>query len=81
MAITNNQLGATVSGGYNTKVGVFETGKKDALGGAYEGVRFLALRDRKLEQYQVQDGVIIIGDRAFYDAKVKTVVLPEGLRL
>ena len=80
MAITNNQLGLTVSGGYNTKVGVFETGKKDAQGGAYEGVRFLALRDRKLEQYQVQDGVIIIGDRAFYDAKVKTVVLPESLK-
>jgi hypothetical protein len=49
MAITNNQLGLTVSGGYNTKVGVFETGKKDVQGGAYEGVRFLALRDRKLE--------------------------------
>lgn len=80
MAITNNQLGAPVSEVYNTKVGVFETGKKDAQGGAYEGVRFLALRDRKLEQYQVQDGVIIIGDRAFYDAKVKTVVLPEGLK-
>ena len=80
MAITNNQLGATVSGVYNTKVGVFETGKKDAQGGAYEGIRFLALRDRKLEQYQVQDGVIIIGDRAFYDAKVKTVVLPESLK-
>ena len=80
MAITNNQLGAAVSGVYNTKVGVFETGKKDAQGGAYEGVRFLALRDRKLEQYQVQDGVIIIGDRAFYDAKVKTVVLPESLK-
>ncbi len=80
MAITNNQLGATVSGVYNTKVGIFETGKKDAQGGAYEGVRFLALRDRELEQYQVQDGVIIIGDRAFYDAKVKTVVLPEGLK-
>ena len=61
-------------------MGVFETGKKDAQGGAYEGVRFLALRDRKLEQYQVQDGVIIIGDRAFYDAKVKTVVLPESLK-
>ena len=80
MAITNNQLGMTVSGVYNTKVGVFETGKKDAQGGAYEGVRFLALRDRKLEHYQVKDGVIIIGDRAFYDAKVKTVVLPEGLK-
>lgn len=61
MAITNNQLSATVSGIYNTKVGIFETGKKDEQGGAYEGVRFLALRDRKLEQYQVQDGVIIIG--------------------
>ncbi len=70
----------SVSGIYNTKVGVFETGKKDAQGGAYEGVRFLALRDRKLEQYQVQDGVIIIGDRAFYDAKLKTVVLPESLK-
>ena len=80
MAITNNQLSATVSGVYNTKVGIFETGKKDAQGGAYEGVRFLALRDRKLELYQVQDGVIIIADRAFYDAKVKTVVLPEGLK-
>lgn len=66
---------------YNTKVGVFETGKKDALGGAYEGNRFLALRDRKLEAYQVKDGVEIIGDRAFYDAKVERVVLPDSLKV
>lgn len=66
---------------YNTKVGVFETGKKDALGGAYEGNRFLALRDRKLETYQVKDGVEIIGDRAFYDAKVERVVLPDSLKV
>lgn len=66
---------------YNTKVGVFETGKKDVLGGAYEGNRFLALRDRKLETYQVKDGVEIIGDRAFYDAKVERVVLPDSLKV
>ena len=65
---------------YNTKVGVFETGKKDAQGGAYEGNRFLALRDRKLEAYQVKDGVEVIGDRAFYDAKVERVVLPDSLK-
>lgn len=66
---------------YNTKVGIFETGTKDAQGGAYKDDRFLALRDRKATEYQVKDGTIIIGDRAFYDAdKLETVILPEGVK-
>ena len=66
---------------YDTKVGVFETGERDAQGGAYKDVRFLALRNRKALEYQVRDGVSIIGDRAFYDDfGLETVVLPQGLK-
>lgn len=65
---------------YNTQVGIFETGEKDSQGGAYKDNRFLALRKRELNEYEVKDGVAIIGDRAFYDAKLRTVTLPNSLR-
>ena len=65
---------------YNTKVGIFETGKIDSQGGAYKDNRFLALRKRELNEYEVKEGVAIIGDRAFYDAKLRTVTLPNSLR-
>ena len=65
---------------YNTKVGIFETGKIDSQGGAYKDNRFLALRKRKLNEYEVKEGVAIIGDRAFYDAQLRTVTLPNSLR-
>ena len=65
---------------YNTQVGIFETGEKDSQGGAYKDNRFLALRKRELNEYEVKDGVAIIGDRAFYDAKLKSVTLPNSLR-
>ena len=65
---------------FNTQVGIFETGEKDSQGGAYKDNRFLALRKRELNEYEVKDGVAIIGDRAFYDAKLRTVTLPNSLR-
>ena len=65
---------------YNTQVGIFETGEKDSQGGAYKDNRFLALRKRELNEYEVKEGVAIIGDRAFYDAKLRTVTLPNSLR-
>ena len=65
---------------YNTQVGIFETGEKDSQGGAYKDNRFLALRKRELNEYEVKDGVAIIGDRAFFDAKLRTVTLPNSLR-
>ena len=65
---------------YNTQVGIFETGEKDSQGGAYKDNRFLALRKRELNEYEVKEGVAIIGDRAFYDAKLRTVTLPNTLR-
>ena len=65
---------------YNTHVGIFETGEKDSQGGAYKDNRFLALRKRELNEYEVKDGVAIIGDRAFFDAKLRTVTLPDSLR-
>ena len=65
---------------YNTQVGIFETGEKDSQGGAYKDNRFLALRKRELNEYEVKDGVAIIGDRAFFDAKLSTVTLPNSLR-
>lgn len=65
---------------YNTQVGIFETGEKDSQGGAYKDNRFLALRKRELNEYEVKDGVAIIGDRAFYDAKLRSVTLPNSLR-
>lgn len=65
---------------YNTHVGIFETGEKDSQGGAYKDNRFVALRQRDLNEYEVKDGVAIIGDRAFYDAKLRTVTLPNSLR-
>lgn len=65
---------------YNTQVGIFETGEKDSQGGAYKDNRFLALRKRELNEYVVKEGVAIIGDRAFYDAKLRTVTLPNSLR-
>ena len=66
---------------YNTQVGIFETGEKDSQGGAYKDNRFLALRKRELNEYEVKDGVAIIGDRAFYDAKLRSVTLPNSLRV
>lgn len=65
---------------YKTQVGIFETGEKDSQGGAYKDNRFLALRKRELNEYEVKEGVAIIGDRAFYDAKLRTVTLPNSLR-
>lgn len=65
---------------YNTQVGIFEIGEKDSQGGAYKDNRFLALRKRELNEYEVKEGVAIIGDRAFYDAKLRTVTLPNSLR-
>ena len=65
---------------YNTQVGIFETGEKDSQGGAYKDNRFLALRKRELNEYEVKEGVAIIGDRAFYNAKLRTVTLPNSLR-
>ena len=65
---------------YNTQVGIFETGEKDSQGGAYKDNRFLALRKRELNEYEVKEGVAIIGDRAFYDAKLRSVTLPNSLR-
>ena len=65
---------------YNSQVGFFETGEKDSQGGAYKDNRFLALRKRELNEYEVKEGVAIIGDRAFYDAKLRTVTLPNSLR-
>lgn len=65
---------------YNSQVGIFETGEKDSQGGAYKDNRFLALRKRELNEYEVKEGVAIIGDRAFYDAKLRTVTLPNSLR-
>lgn len=65
---------------YNTQVGIFETGEKDSQGGAYKDNRFLVLRKRDLNEYEVKDGVAIIGDRAFYDAKLRSVTLPNSLR-
>ena len=65
---------------YNSQVGFFETGEKDSQGGAYKDNRFLALRKRELNEYEVKEGVAIIGDLAFYDAKLRTVTLPNSLR-
>ena len=65
---------------YNTHVGIFDIGELDSQGGAYKDNRFLALRKRDLNEYEVKDGVAIIGDRAFYDAKLRTVTLPNSLR-
>lgn len=65
---------------YNTHVGIFDIGELDSQGGAYKDNRFLALRKRNLNGYEVKEGVEIIGDRAFYDAKLRTVTLPNSVR-